>query len=184
MDSEGTPEKIRLPTYMWDSAKEPHGFFQFMMDFTALVRMFAGGLILETFLDPKLDRSQAAEKMKPQWLQGDPHFQDSDDEPEPPGQRAPPAPRGSPTSASDSQRTTSEAQGDPLPPGIPEQPPSTSTGSTSITVAQIGNLLHTVEAEFQRKNQDAYHAPHIRKLDRRLFSTLPACRPNMGQQRF
>ena len=43
VDMTPTHERIKMESYHWDSAKEPYGFFQFMMDFKSYVLMHIGG---------------------------------------------------------------------------------------------------------------------------------------------
>ena len=52
--------KIKLSSYDWDDTKTgAMGFFQFMMDFSVLVRMTPYGDLFEDFLDVKCGRALA-----------------------------------------------------------------------------------------------------------------------------
>ena len=73
---EGTLDsKIKLSAYEWDDTKSGcQTFWQFMMDFSMLVRMTLFGDIIEDFLDVKCKRHHVMEQ-QPQWILGDPDLQ-------------------------------------------------------------------------------------------------------------
>ena len=64
--------KLKLSTYEWDDTKSgAQSFWQFMMSFSALVRMTLYGDIFEDLLDVKCRRT-TIENASPQWMLGDP----------------------------------------------------------------------------------------------------------------
>ncbi|MGB1923626.1 MAG: hypothetical protein ACPHM2_10350, partial [Alcanivorax sp.] len=106
-------DKVKLSQYEWDDTKSGcQTFWQFMMDFSMLVRMLLHGDIIEDFLDVKCKRERARER-QPQWVSGDPDLQYFER-----AHRRRDQPKRSPSKKStasaaesqDSQRTVSETQ--------------------------------------------------------------------------
>ena len=172
----GAEPKIKLSTYEWDDTKTGClSFWQFMMDFSMLVRMTLHGDIFEDFLDIKCKRNPVLQQ-QPQWINGDPDLYVWNGG----GSRGPPA-KGSPAKSTRSTGVDSDSDS-----GGAESKPKDRAGSqaatahselsmaTGITVDAIKNRVGSIPPGSRVRPMDQWE-PEVHAADRRLFYTLKNC---------
>lgn len=178
---QGLEPKLKLSTYEWDDTKTgAMGFFQFMMDFSVLVRMTLYGDIFEDFLDVKCNRAPAL-KSQPQWVTGDPdlYVWGSDSH----HVHNPRSPAGASTTTGDhGSETQPETQDPVLPrprasptrPGAQGSPSTGMSGTSSGSGIQVDAIKNRVGAITPGSGVQPMHEwpPEVHAADRRLFYTL------------
>ena len=140
--------KLKLSTYEWDDTKSgAPSFWQFMMAFSALVRMTLYGDIFEDLLDVKCRRTTVTDA-SPQWMLGDPDLKirtgrnRGTDQPSPSAKSTSSEARTTLSAPPDDDATVSEA---PVPPPKVTFPPggSPSRGQEPSTRATTSSRIET-----------------------------------------
>ena len=67
-------KKLKLTASVWDSDKDPHGFFPWMETLSTLVQATDGGMALETFINYRAGRELAMSSNVSSFLLDDPDF--------------------------------------------------------------------------------------------------------------
>ena len=67
-------DRIKVDIAPWDSAKNPHGFFEWIGHFSSVVKSTEPGMELEDFIDVKVGRTSYDVNFAPSWVAEDPDF--------------------------------------------------------------------------------------------------------------